>query len=912
MKNRTLTVIITSILLVMGLTSCSDLLTAGFETPADTNYCTISGHISNPGSVVSRSAFPTLPDGLEYIVYAENIRTSDTIDGDVVEDSFAISDLTIGQTYVVHAEAYDSDGNLVMEGTSPSIILSSNLVNIDPITLSASQTGSGWISLEINYTGERNLYITMSLDNQEYDPLDFEDGVCLIEIDPVPAGTRNLNLCVWEDSLPLFHYTDKLSVYQNKCTDTWVNNSNNSGEAAEKDPLHKNEDGTADFILTDDILNFFEKTTIYVDTKASQSDDLGTFWQPFTTISKAFEYAQASSSTKTTIFIKNGSSEEINGSTELRGKRWNIQAYTDIPGDGQGNATLTFTDGSAIVFCLFDESELSATGITFKGTTGYQSGSDGGFVYIDSRCEGTFNTCSFTYGNSCGYGGAIANFGECTLNGCTFSNNQAETAGGAIFSTGTLTISGTTTIENNISDENKYEFLSFYGNLTLDGTLNFIDSERFEFHKGNNYYSASSVTLVEGLSVTGSVISKIPLYYDGDPSGSCFFTSDSISKAKEFFTVESPLEITDDGKIAVPTPPISLTCDGQTSSPETLDAALSAGGCSIITLRAGYTYDCTGGYFENGEITLEILGEGTATVNVKGCINLWNSLTFSANNITFIRDENYINTQEGGLFFINSNGDGVNATFTNCTFKNGLSEKVGGALYVQGNVTLEDCTFENNKMKTETPNDIVVWYGSVTLKGKNSFSSPICCNSNMPCITVSDISLAPGSSTYASISCFDWLDEPSAAPGCQIISGLTSGQESWFPCADEGGYAIDSDGKLVTPFASGSISTPPAVFDDLTVTLTRCGGTQVAPTFKDNSSNGTTIALTDLSSISCEVTYYGDVVPAGKYDVSADYHISLSSSLPDGPYTITVYFTYKGKAYQASFPVTKEGANVTL
>ncbi|MBQ0166442.1 MAG: hypothetical protein KBT02_04945 [Treponema sp.] len=855
------------LLLLAGLTSCGNLLlkdisedaivSSQFAQTATKGTGTISGTIAFDGAIPAqmltpssgaRTAFPSTPlttDNFTFFIKAEGPDVP-TATNYFSGNDFSLSGLVPGVGYTLTVWIFKETNNtnsddLLFSGSyapvtltegNPSLTLENPIV-VRPVDLPEGQTQT--VTFDITSTSKSVSSFSIWIDGGEGDDYQYLNK-SFTYAEGASSSTHNAELSlptgahaltfqfyqtVNDDQILVYSCKEVINVIKGFDTYTWVKNGN---------AKHlKNDNTGTSFVIDDACLTQFARNTIYVDTTSSSGEDKGTRYSPFKTISKAFAYAQASSSSETNIFIKDGSSEEITGSTELFGKKWNIQAYTNTPGDRQGNATLTFIDPQAIVFCLFDESELSATGITFKGTTGYQSGSDGGFVYIESGSGGTFTNCSFENGNSCDYGGAIANFGECTLNGCTFSNNQAETAGGAIFSTGTLTISGTTTIENNISDEDKYEFLSFYGNLTLAGTLNFKDSERFEFHKENDPYAASSVTLVEGLSVTGSGISKIPLYYDGDPSGSCFFASGSESKAATYFSVpadgSTTYIINDSGEIKK-NGTVSLTKNGETTQYNTLNEAFdNISTTSTITLEAGSTYEITSGNISISEadVTITVSGSGTATIKVNDTctsyvpFELWDNATLTAQNIIFT-SSSYVATYAGYFQLLR---DTSKATFTNCNFENGkcIYEEgyySAGAFYCQqGELILDGCTFTNNNNNWNTTaqsgdaNDIYLNDGIITLKNQNTFSGPIIIQMGyyhyvgdyskaLSSYIVLDesISLSEGKTTYADFVFATVSDAGMDNP--LVIAGLTESTQSWFPCTMPSGedYFIDSDGKL--------------------------------------------------------------------------------------------------------------------
>lgn len=821
--NKTLTIFISLLFLITGLTSCGNLLTADLKPQAQSSGTkqshnaigSINGSFTVEGAVPSqffntdtqtgRTAFPGLQYSsgeAEFVV--EAIPDNDELEyvlGTVVDTDFSITGLELGESYTINARLEaTSDGRVLLQGNaSEKVTLTEDNpgAEVGTIKLLPSQeaNGKGDIYLVIDASQVTNHTLTtlkVSFEKKagetftDPDPCSFTesgDGSIAIDIENVPSGARKMYIEVYattanyEQDVLVYKCTETINVFDNLVTDYWVKNGNEA---------YLNGDNSyADFQLTNSIIERFQKTSFYVDTSTGVNAGSGSYFSPFNSVQTALtEMVYYEPELEKTLYIRgNGEGEQItnefNTTADLNLSIEVYKAETTDPG------TFRIETGGDYAFYVNEGSTLNVKGLTFDGT-GFVNGGDGGFFYVNGGTA-NFTDCTFSNGSSCADGDAIYNKGTCTINNCTFTNNGATEIRNAVYNTGSLILSGANTFNEN-------QTLAV-GPLLNNGTI----------------VKYGQITLEEDFISTGIPVIPVSVSNPGNyvEAGKNIFLKYVSSNLSAFNLIDCDgFALDTNGKLKYL---ITLSAEGNISHPATLDDAFSLiqeDDSGTIRLLAGTTVEVGYSQLSQKTISIEVEGTGNATIKLNNQLDLGNNVNFNATGIIF--DGEKINPEtaynSGGLFFIGCN-DGssrANVSFKQCTFKNGKSQDNGGALYVQDNLTLENCTFENNTMNTDTPNDIVVWCGFLTLKGKNTFSSPICCNQlngNSPSITVSGIDLTSGS-PYAEISCFDWTNLNYVEPGHQIISGLKSGQESWFPCVDEGGYAIDSDGKILKSFSS--------------------------------------------------------------------------------------------------------------
>lgn len=694
-----------------------------------------------------------------------------------------------------------------------------------------------------------------------------------------------------------FFTTQTINVYKNMTTDTWVNNGN----------LPIGQNGVLSVDSTTSMMNI--QTVFYVDSGVAQSGN-GTYDKPFKTLNEAmFCITGGSNSGKPVyIHIKNGYQEtfsstypkRVSGATYafIDNVTVEIECWKNTVGDGKGTATI-LTSGSSVspIFGLSTNKADTGPTVTLRGLTLSGSGATNatGIELVNGNL--TLENCQITGFQTAGInvsGGSltVSGFTDITGNGTGDAISNVKLASGMKINVGTLTSDSKIGVTTATAWDEGDALIPFATYSTKPATGVFFSDAGYPVTLGNSEASIGD----EGTVSTDIYVNSST---GDDETG-------TGKKSKPYKTLAKAVEMVSEGGA------IRLA----------RDQTFCTGNMETITISKKLTI---GAYGEGNPPALDstrLKIESDPEVRINNIAFKMTAVTGTSSGAFIYNDNAKVTcfgcTFTGGKATVGDYAyggaiynDGI-LTLDECTFSENNAESHGGAIYSEGSITIDGCTFTGNTGDMNKP-DGVAFKGSLTLKGTTTLSDAERFEilDTSASIAIDSTATVQDNNKNATQIPLYW-DEIGMTDVTPFASGSGSLAAALFTIDEqvEDSYIINSSGTIVKSGASGSISTP-AVFDDLTVTLTRCGGTQVAPTFKDNSSNAPTIALTDLSSISCEVTYYGDV-PAGKYDVSADYHISLSSSLPDGPYTITVYFTYKGKAYQASFPVTKEGDNVTL
>lgn len=295
--------------------SCSNLYDAGRENSTQNSndknntMCTITGSVS-PGSALpselcsifnqninsSKTAFPSVPtSGVSLQITAmNNDDDSMTYTADCDTSTFPWSfelNMPVG-SYTLTAEL-SQNSKVIMSYKDTCVVLTeSDPILNKEILLDAKQTSGvkGKLSLLIKDEttiglGEIKFNYKIASEN-----FSFEDKSALIDTHGLISGSYSASIEFYKNGEIIYKIPlEKINVFDNMTTDTWYKNG-------QEPYLQQNDDGTASCVITDDCINRYAITNIWVHPTKGNDDNSGDGSAPVQTIKKAAEIVYNSSS----------------------------------------------------------------------------------------------------------------------------------------------------------------------------------------------------------------------------------------------------------------------------------------------------------------------------------------------------------------------------------------------------------------------------------------------------------------------------------------------------------------------------------------------------------------------------------------------------------------------------------------
>lgn len=750
-------------LLITGLVSCGNLFTVKVPTydikgTIEFNEEIIANMIQDDSTAPERMGFASIDSSNNYEKYEFKVAAKDennnlSGNGQIKRTdtaiTYSISGLTAGTyTITVNMVEKENTSKIILTGTSAQVTVGNGSPSTGPaITLSPLQSESAKGNIKLNITLKDDLketiyqinYKLIKLSGSESNPesntiTDVKTSFDL-ELSDISAGDYKLHLEFYLSDGSLVYQCDEfMSVYDNMTVDQWVKYG--------KPPHLTTANGQTSFILTNECLKYFENSTLYVDTSAENTTQVGTKANPCISLKQAIEKAESSSIDSITIYyIQNENPEVIPSPIEIT-KDLKIQAcskgengysYYDPASEENPSFTVKMTkDGHFTV----NGGSLEIKGMNIASlyeNTEYSS-QNGAFFSISSDASAKFTGCSFTDGETTEKGGAIYNEGTVILDSCVFSGNrqywnqeEGTYLNNAIYCPDTegvspsLEIKGSTyfdtesgdTIElsNNstITLDNEWELPEgagdYCGNIKFNCEMPSSKEEAVRYPLFTGNLSSTAFTLENDYQslTTDGYICQFPeaIYVDGDYSAT-YNPNDSENPDYGEGTVKKPYS---NLKSAI------NEITGTNTNYIYLKAESTLKPCSISvpSAKKAYfgVYNCSNGTI-NGDNKATVISSAKPDKCDSTYAYRFQIISYSEvciNNIDFKNPANTDNsdTQEAVQFqnanqgaFITINGK---ATIKNCTFTDGITKHNygGGALYIQSGAecTIEGCTFTN-------------------------------------------------------------------------------------------------------------------------------------------------------------------------------------------------------------------------
>lgn len=413
---------------------------------------------------VERSAFPGIPSGLTYTVYAEEDTTEATklrYEGTVAADgkSYTVGiPVTSGKKYYVYALAKQND-LVILEGKS-AILNFSTITSFKTdanITLSATQTdtGTGCVSLTIADPDQKavSACVCYKIGSTNYEKYLTKSGagantvwtlgIGEIKTDAgtgqkyiengLKAGAHIMSFEFYSDveasGTLLYSFTEAVNAFDNMTTNTWFQNG------AEPWFVTTTADGVKTTVckITSAIITSYGLTEIYVDPTVADNYGSGSYFNPKKTFAGAVAMLHDANANYT-IYIKGTVKEAANTNyahiipSTASARTLTLRGLSD-PVDGVPQDALS---GNVSRCALFIEATFPVTIENLKLTDGRASygggiSACGGDLILGKDAYITGNEASLA---ESGGGGVYFNGGELTmLDGAVIDGNSATANG---------------------------------------------------------------------------------------------------------------------------------------------------------------------------------------------------------------------------------------------------------------------------------------------------------------------------------------------------------------------------------------------------------------------------------------------------------------------------------------------------
>lgn len=331
----------------------------------------------------SRSAFPTTQETVYYKVTA--YQGTKSVEGDVVSNNYSVK-LTQGK-WIIVAKGYSDEvcTKLIFEGQTSTVTVTNTALPLaEDLTIIVSPIKSndvnvfGSIALNLKVPDTiKTIRITWT--SEPDFPPDFvyssdvenlptqEDSyyIYLFKLSEISTGSYDVQIDFYKDEyIPsegnpdpvprniIPEYTvpkETINVFTNLTTDRWViNPSTDTQSSPQSSPWlvvpTGATDNTADFVLTQELINKQKSHSIYVDKTDTGTANNGTFLNPFKKIQNAIDAAIAQNDGEEyTIYIKNDYETVV--AEEISSTRNNYLAY--IKNTSTKPLKITFTSGTS-------------------------------------------------------------------------------------------------------------------------------------------------------------------------------------------------------------------------------------------------------------------------------------------------------------------------------------------------------------------------------------------------------------------------------------------------------------------------------------------------------------------------------------------------------------------------------------
>ena len=522
-KLRLLKGITTALISVLLLSSCSNLLDDGDDSPnslymggavSQDEIVNFTGTVSLSGAYpnqiiestnaerasLGRSALPGV-GSITYTATATSNKgepaTGIFPDNDHTKKSFTIG-LTINRTWTITVTGQDSAGQTILSAsTEPFEVSRETGSTTKDFILKPGTSGTGDLALTIGFSDSRiaKVEVICESDNKEYwtvpDTYDISssDTQILISKTGIKSGIYEVTISFKDTNGFLLYSTNQtINVFDKMTTNKWRSGGSSSS------PIN-DEDNT--FALTPAIISNFARTLFYVGKAAVEGDDTngtGSAYAPFATLGKAITAIKAANHAEDYKIFIGGT---VNGCTE-------------IP------ATLTSASAKSITI----------SGITGNATDILDGKNESSVLSIATAVPVIIQNLKITNGRVHSGGGiSITGSADVTLkSGAYITGNVADNGAGIYLEDGTLKVTGSPVVYGNKTPGNTSNniYLETGRIITVTGKLN--AGTKLGITSAATPSIETPVTVTSGYGTHNSGVNP-STYFIGDEYGVTFNTA---------------------------------------------------------------------------------------------------------------------------------------------------------------------------------------------------------------------------------------------------------------------------------------------------------------------------------------------------------------------------------------------------
>lgn len=910
------------------------------NTARQENTVTIHGTFTLQGAVpsslrstVSRSAVPSLPEGVSFSVTAKSAKEETMTASYISSDGEFEIKLTQGE-WTLSAEI-KKDGTTILSGKSDKISITAEKPIDDEIFIIVkpdSSTGSGTVNLPINIEetgGIKTAQISWqdSSGTTGTQTLDFSSNpsaVFTMGGTAVFSGAYTAIFQFYSSEADgkqlLYQCTETINVCSNLCTDSWIKNGTTSS------PWLTESDGKATFTVTKSLVEKFAQISFFVQgtggtytpkTTANDKNN-GTYFDPLSTVQKAVDKIIQinDGETEYSIFIDGTvtAPDTLNSSTTLNFIKIEPQKKLKlkIVSLSSTQAVINANKKARVIYVI-GESETEKTTLVLQnvcitGGETQSSGVGGGLkaqyaditlkagTVIGTKLNPEENKAkvanSLTYGNYAAKGGGIY------LNGCTLTiendvyicQNYSENEGGGIAAEGNSKILATGGIIG-------FNQASSGGGIYINGgNAELKDCTVCMNKAGNNgggiYVADTELTLNAGTVIGNKNASQTAnlsnwnnyAYYNGGG----------------IYAINASVTVNEDSAVL-----FNVTFRDSGGGLYVKDGTLTIKGA-----RINYNYSSINKFSGSGG---GIRLAGTATMRVEGSNSeiAYNGSAFKGAGLQLI--DNSSCTMDGGSIHDNKNSGSVSeegggvfidsgTTFTMNSGslyanKHGIKagSSFGDGIYVKGTLNLSGTAY------IAPDNDVYLAAGTyVTVTGELTGESAVA--TVTPDSYTEDRVIVKGSDSY-NLSSSD----------CSKFTVTKDSANNKFYCVSFDTYSncgILKESKLTAKSELSGIKFIPST-SLIYFSKVQAGGQKISFSVQKKTADSTGTTYTKVTPSSAKIALYQNGSKLTNHSVEASNNLpelTLASWLPEGKYNLYMSATVDGVEYSAweTFVITSK------
>lgn len=415
----------------------------------------------------SRTVVPSLNvNDFKYEILFKNGEKTQTVEAVVINEQIVFEVGLTSGTWTIQAFGKFTDGQTVLQSEEITKEISKKDDSIELFLKPICGTEKGYVSFLFGTISDsiKKIKCTYTKDSKtnSCEITDFVNSFTM----PLDSGVYDFRFVFYSDSIwsdeIVYSFSEVVNVFDGLTSDTWIN----SGK-------HLNSEGKIE--ITDELINEFKLTTIYVDLEKGSDENDGSYLGPYKTMQNAIdkiisnnEVFASSSASPYRVYLKSnilraadfvGVSIKPKDELEIRNYFLSInpqgttnELWLEVLSvdENQKEINAAYTEETMGGVLYINNANIKLENIKIIG--GYLGQNDGAGIYIDENAKIDIVNCEISGNKSQNANGA----GVYVSSGATFN------VGGLIKIKGNKTEVGTEEKENNVylCDEAKLSFIS--------------------------------------------------------------------------------------------------------------------------------------------------------------------------------------------------------------------------------------------------------------------------------------------------------------------------------------------------------------------------------------------------------------------------------------------------------------------